>query len=120
MLVLLAGRSHSVITGVALIREDALGERRCAVGSAETLVWFRALSSAQLDAYLSGGEWSDKAGAYGIQGGAGLFVERIEGEYANVVGLPLSLLVMLCRRLGFDLLSRRWTSRLGTSPVQPV
>ncbi len=120
MLALLSGRSHAVITGVALIRDDPCGERTCAVGSAETLVWFRALRPAQLDAYLSGGEWADKAGAYGIQGGAGLFVERIEGEYANVVGLPLSLTVMLCGRLGFDLLGRCWASPLGTTRVHPV
>lgn len=120
MLVLLSGRSHSVITGVALIREDVSGERRWAVGSAETEVWFRALRSVQLDAYLRGGEWADKAGAYGIQGGAGLFVERIEGEYTNVVGLPLSLVVMLCARLGFDLPGRRWIPSLGTSRAHPV
>jgi len=120
MLALLSGRSHLVITGVALMREDVSGERRCVVGSAETEVWFRALRPVQLDAYLDGGEWADKAGAYGIQGAAGLFVERIEGEYANVVGLPLSLMVMLCARLGFDLLGRRWIPSVGTSRAHPV
>lgn len=108
MLLTLSGRSHSVVTGVALILRQGEGEGRLAVGSAETEVWFRPLQEGQVQVYLSGSEWADKAGAYGIQGQAGLFVERIVGDYPNVVGLPLSLVVSLFVRLGFDLIGRRW------------
>ncbi len=104
MLKLLSGRSHEVISGVALLR----GLERSAVGSATTRVTFRSLEEADLDAYLAAGEWEGKAGAYAIQGIASLFVEGIEGEYANVVGLPVGLLARLFRELGFDLLRACW------------
>jgi len=84
MLTRLSGRSHQVLTGVSLCGE--LGQF-AATGC--TTVWFRALSPADIDGYWAGGEPRDKAGAYGIQGQAALFVERIDGSYSNVVGLPL-------------------------------
>jgi predicted house-cleaning NTP pyrophosphatase (Maf/HAM1 superfamily) len=79
-----------------------------AAGTATTVVAFRPLAPADLDAYLASGEWEGKAGAYAIQGSAALFADGITGDYANVVGLPLSLVGDLFRRQGFDLLRRTW------------
>ena len=93
MLEKLSGRTHSVLTGVTLIRlPDA--ERRRFVEV--TQVHFAALSDQDIVRYLSSGEPFDKAGAYAIQGMAGRFVPRIDGCYFNVVGLPLA---RLCREL---------------------
>lgn len=85
MLARLAGRTHEVLTGVAVI--DARGWLDDAVVA--TRVSFRALSPAEIAAYVASGEPADKAGAYGIQGLGGALVERIDGSYSNVVGLPL-------------------------------
>jgi septum formation protein len=71
-------------------------------------VTFIELEPAQIQAYLASGEWTDKAGAYGVQGLAGMFVSEVRGEYSNVVGLPLCLLARLFREAGFDLLLRQW------------
>jgi MAF protein/D-tyrosyl-tRNA(Tyr) deacylase len=94
MLAALSGRTHGVHTGIALAVGGS-GILRSAVVT--TLVTFRALSSAEIAAYVASGEPRDKAGAYGIQGLAGLFVERIDGSYDNVVGLPLAHLATLLR-----------------------
>lgn len=87
MLRQLSGRSHKVITGIALRWPKGLHGF-----SAETTVGFRELSSEEIEKYVATGEPMDKAGAYAIQGGAAAFVERIEGSFTNVVGLPLELL----------------------------
>lgn len=105
MLTRLAGCRHEVVSGVALMRGPAAAE---AVAHVATAVRFAPLDEWQLEAYLASGEWEGKAGAYAIQGLAALFVEAIDGEYANVVGLPLALLARLFRRLGFDLVTRTW------------
>src|SRR5437762_2707300 len=89
MLERLSGRTHAVLTGVALIRlPDA--ERLTFVES--TLVHFAMLSADEIDRYLATGEPHDKAGGYGIQGRASRYIPRIEGCYFNVVGLPLARL----------------------------
>ncbi len=94
MLIKLSGRTHSVVTGVTLIRlPDA--ERRSFVET--THVHFGTLSEEELTRYLSTAESFDKAGAYAIQGRAGRYIPRIEGCYFNVVGLPLA---RLCQELG--------------------
>jgi septum formation protein len=98
MLQLLSGRTHAVLTGVALIRLPD-GERRAFTES--TLVHFRRISEDELAAYLDTGEPYDKAGAYAIQGMAGRFIPRIEGCYFNVVGLPLSRVVSELQSLGW-------------------
>ena len=87
MLGRLQGRTHEVWTGLAVVRG---GEQRTA--SECTLVQFARLSAGEIEAYVASGEPLDKAGAYGIQGLAGQFVKRIEGDYLNVVGLPLARL----------------------------
>jgi septum formation protein len=85
MLRLLSGRAHRVLTGICLLRD---GRVRAEVVS--TRVWFRRLSDAEIAAYVATGEPLDKAGAYAIQGRASKFVERIEGCYFNVMGLPVA------------------------------
>lgn len=87
MLARLSGRWHSVFTGVSLVQ----GERHLTF-SCETRVRFFDLTAAEIDAYIATGECMDKAGAYGIQGYGSLLVQEIQGDYFNVVGLPVSRL----------------------------
>jgi septum formation protein len=95
----LSGRTHSVLTGVALVRLPD-GERRQFVES--TLVHFRPITDEEISAYLATEESFDKAGAYAIQGRAGRFIPRIEGCYFNVVGLPLSRVLAELESLGWS------------------
>jgi septum formation protein len=92
MLTALQGRRHEVITGIC-IRQGNSSVRECA----STSVWFSPLSEAEITDYVASGEPVDKAGAYGIQGLASRFIDRIEGSYTNVVGLPVSLVYRLLR-----------------------
>jgi len=101
MLGLLSGRAHKVFSAVALV-----GERE-AVRVSESTVWFRPLSDAEIDAYWNTGEPRDKAGAYGIQGVGAMFVERLEGSYSGVMGLPLYETAQLLKEFGIDILGRR-------------
>ena len=87
MLTRLSGRSHAVKTGLSVLA-SATGDVRSVVVT--TMVWFKSLTPAEIDWYLAAGEYADKAGAYGIQGKAGIFIEKIEGCYYNVVGLPIN------------------------------
>ena len=98
MLQQLSGRTHSVLTGVALIRLPD-GERRQFIES--TLVHFRPITEEELSSYLATEEPYDKAGAYAIQGQAGRYIPRIEGCYFNVVGLPLSRVLTELKTLGW-------------------
>lgn len=97
----LSGRTHTVVTAVAVL--EAGGEGK-ASGWEETRVRFRNLADDEIAEYVASGEPLDKAGAYGIQGLGGLLVERVDGCFYNVVGLPLALLHRLLRPLGHDLL----------------
>jgi septum formation protein len=101
MLIRLSGRSHLVVTGVAVV--DA-GTGRSIVEHEESRVWFRTLDSDEIDAYVASGEPADKAGAYGIQGLGAVMVEKIEGCYFNVVGLPLRRLAGILKSFGLDVL----------------
>lgn len=85
----LSGATHDVVGGVALVREGEL----CAAFTALTRVTFRALDDALLDWYLATGEWRDRAGAYAIQGHGAALVRAVEGDYLNVVGLPVAALL---------------------------
>src|SRR2546423_770386 len=98
MLEMLSGRTHSVLTGVTLIRLPDI-ERRAFVET--THVHFAKLSDAEITRYLASGDPLDKAGAYGIQGRAGRYVPRVEGCYFNIVGLPLARLVQSLGELGW-------------------
>ncbi len=95
MLATLSGRVHDVVSGLCL-RTDAWEE----LHSETTSVTFRPLSSIERERYLDSGEWEGRAGAYAIQGLGASLVERIDGDYLNVVGLPGALLVrVLAERL---------------------
>ena len=98
MLQQLSGRTHSVLTGVALIRLPD-GERRQFIES--TLVHFRPITDEELSLYLATEEPYDKAGAYAVQGQAGRYIPRIDGCYFNVVGLPLSRVLTELQTLGW-------------------
>jgi len=99
MLEMLSSRTHSVITGVSIVRLPEM-ERRQFVET--TLVHFARLTPEDLSRYLATGEPFDKAGAYAIQGHAGRYIPRIEGCYFNVVGLPVARLVAALRELGWS------------------
>lgn len=96
MLRALSGRAHTVCTGVCIVH-DGEEVRFCE----ETAVQMRTISERELAWYLNTGDPMDKAGAYGIQGHAGAFVERIDGDYFNVVGLPLCRLSTVLSGLGY-------------------
>ena len=95
MLARLSARTHDVFTGIAVARDG-----RMESGVERVAVTFRALSSAEIDAYVATGEPLDKAGAYGIQGYGATIVERIDGDYFSVMGLGLRRLVELMQRVG--------------------
>jgi septum formation protein len=95
MLARLSGREHEVFTGLALLRDG-----RMASGVERTRVRFRSLAPREPAEYVATDEALDKAGAYGIQGRGAALVERIEGDYFNVVGLPVRLLLSLLDRQG--------------------
>jgi nucleoside triphosphate pyrophosphatase len=90
MLATLGGRTHLVVSGVCLIAGE-----RVRTAAAQTAVEFRALDRAAIDAYVATGEWEGRAGAYAIQGRGATLVSRIEGDYLNVVGLPVAALLDL-------------------------
>lgn len=99
MLSSLSGNTHQVYTGVTVRKgEKVLSAAEC------TNVKFRKLSGREIDAYIATGEPMDKAGAYGIQGVACLFVEGIEGDYFNVMGLPVCRLGKMLKELGVEIL----------------
>jgi septum formation protein len=91
MLRLLSGREHQVITGIFLRARDTIVDHEI------TQVWFSDLTEREIADYVASGEPMDKAGAYAIQGLASRFVERIEGSYSNVVGLPVARIYQLWR-----------------------
>lgn len=99
MLSRLSGQQHQVLTGVALVDSQS-GQAISEVES--TLVQFRTLTLEEITAYVKTGEPLDKAGAYGIQEKGAILVERIEGCYFNVVGLPLARLVRMLKEMGVE------------------
>jgi nucleoside triphosphate pyrophosphatase len=101
MLAELAGRTHEVVSGVCLLGPGV--ER---VEEARTLVTFRSLDDRAIDAYVAAGEWEGRAGGYAIQGLGALLVERVDGDYLNVVGLPAALVLGLLETHAPALLSR--------------
>lgn len=101
MLRRLSGRRHRVLSAVALV-----GERE-AVRVSDSAVWFRSLSDAEIEAYWRTGEPRDKAGGYAIQGLGAVFVERLEGSYSGVMGLPLYETAQLLEEFGIQVLTER-------------
>ena len=104
MLRAMSGRSHSVVSGLVALDADSMRHDWRAV---ETHVHFRALAEAEIEAYVSTGEPLDKAGAYGLQDLGAVFVERVEGDPYNVIGLPLVALNELLQDFGACILCRR-------------
>ena len=96
---LLSGRRHRVLSAIALRAPDGAIRERLS----ETVVMFKRLSSAEIDAYLASGEWEGKAGGYAIQGIAEGVISRIQGSHSGVVGLPLYETRTLLRAAGFDI-----------------
>ncbi len=94
----LGGRRHQVITAVALRLGDKVWERQSV-----SAVKMKRLSDAELNAYLAGGEWQGKAGAYAIQGAAGAFIPWISGSFTGIVGLPLTETAALLQAAGYPL-----------------
>lgn len=101
MLQRLSGRSHQVITAVCLYDVKSAAT---IVDEEETRVYFRTLTREEIESYVKTGEPMDKAGAYGIQDRGALLVEKIEGCYFNVVGLPLGRLYLMLKGYGINLL----------------
>ena len=99
MLRALSGDTHEVYTGVAVLRGETM-----LLEAERSAVRFRPLSDAEIAAYIRTGEPMDKAGAYGAQGRAALFVEGIDGDFFNVMGLPLCRLGRMLNKLGVELL----------------
>ena len=108
MLRRLSGTWHEVHTGLALLRRPWVDSASRPAAATErvleevTRVQLAPLSESELDVYIATGEWSDKAGAYGIQGTGGRYVTRIEGCYFNVMGLPIGRLWSLLREFGWE------------------
>ena len=99
MLRLLSGRDHQVMTGVTVLSDDC-----CKSFTEVTDIHFRELSDREIEAYVATGEPMDKAGAYGIQGGAALFCTHMMGDYYNVMGLPVCHLGQVLRELTPELM----------------
>ena len=101
MLTLLNGKAHSVITGFTIIDTNT---KKKLSRSVETKVYFRKMTAQEIEAYVKTGEPLDKAGAYAIQGIGAVIIKKIEGDYFNVVGLPLSSLTGALKKFGVSVL----------------
>jgi septum formation protein len=99
MLRLLSGQRHEVLTGVALVRKEKELNPKSIVGLQKTAVKFAELSDEEIEFLVEKGEPLDKAGAYAVQAQAALFIEEIEGDYWNVVGLPVNLVYRLMQEI---------------------
>ncbi len=99
MLSLLSGRDHQVMTGCTVLRGD-----QCETFTEITDLHFRSLTQKEIANYVATGEPMDKAGAYGIQGGAALFCEKMAGDYYNVMGLPVCRLSQVLKAIAPDLM----------------
>ena len=106
MLAQISGKSHEVITGFTVLDTAT---NKIVSGTVSTAVYVKKLSKQEIDAYVRTGEPLDKAGAYGIQGLGAVIVEKIEGDYYNVVGLPLNALAEALREFGISVLGGNLT-----------
>lgn len=105
MLQMLSGNTHSVYTGVTAIIIDLEGKKQLRSFYEETKVTIYSMTDIQISSYICTGEPMDKAGAYGIQGEFAVYIEKIEGDYNNVVGLPVARVYQELRKFGIDILA---------------
>lgn len=104
MLKMLNGKAHSVVTGFTVL--DTSSSKKLS-RSEETKVYFKKLGNDEINAYVRSGEPLDKAGAYAVQGLGAVFVEKIEGDFFNVVGLPLCALTEALKKFGVHVLKKQ-------------
>lgn len=102
MLKMLSGNTHSVFTGVTLVLIDKSGRAGELVFYEKTDVKMHSMTEAEIDRYIATGEPMDKAGSYGIQGKCAIYVEKIDGDYNNVVGLPITRIYQELKNIGID------------------
>ena len=103
MLAMLAGNTHCVFTGVTLVLIDKSGKAGELVFYEKTEVTMHAMTQQEIERYVASGEPMDKAGAYGIQGKCAIYIEKINGDYNNVVGLPISRIYQELKKIGIDI-----------------
>ncbi len=109
MLSQLSGRTHAVCTGVALILTEASGAVRRRTFYEKTLVTMSVMDPQEIRRYIATGDPADKAGAYGIQGKCAIYIDKIDGDYNNVVGLPVAALYRELKKMEIDLY--KWQER---------
>ena len=103
MLTMLAGNTHSVFTGVTLVLIDKSGRAGEIVFYEKTDVKMHEMTEAEIERYIATGEPMDKAGSYAIQGKCAIYVEKIDGDYNNVVGLPITRIYQELKKIGIDI-----------------
>ena len=103
MLTMLSGNTHSVFTGVTLVLIDKSGRAGELVFYEKTDVKMHEMSEVEIDRYIATGEPMDKAGSYAIQGKCAIYVEKIDGDYNNVVGLPITRIYQELKKIGIDI-----------------
>lgn len=103
MLTMLSGNTHSVFTGVTLVLIDKAGRAGELVFYEKTDVTMHEMSDQEIDRYIATGEPMDKAGSYGIQGKCAIYIEKIDGDYNNVVGLPIARIYQELKGIGIDI-----------------
>lgn len=103
MLTMLSGNTHSVFTGVTLVLIDKTGRAGELVFYEKTDVKMHAMTEAEIDRYIATSEPMDKAGSYGIQGKCAIHIEKIDGDYNNVVGLPIARIYQELKNIGIDI-----------------
>ena len=103
MLSMLSGNTHSVFTGVTLVLIDKSGRTGELVFYEKTDVTMHPMSEEEMDRYIATGEPMDKAGSYGIQGKCAIYIQKIDGDYNNVVGLPITRIYQELKKIGIDI-----------------
>lgn len=103
MLTMLSGNTHSVFTGVTLVLIDKSGRAGELVFYEKTNVKMHQISEEEIERYIATGEPMDKAGSYGIQGKCAIYIEKIDGDYNNVVGLPITRIYQELKKIGIDI-----------------
>ena len=99
----LNGKMHQIFSGIALVKKE-LGKQKSLTDYEATKVYFRKLTDGEIAQYIATGEPLDKAGAYGIQEKGAVLIKKIEGDFYNVVGLPIAKMLTLAKKMGIELI----------------